>query len=97
MTVSVEKTQNEFHDNFFMRQDQANITTFELRIDSLISLKDPRKDTIFANYATIELKQGKFIQSVTWKHSTYFIDYLANQGGLVTSLLGITAFVMAGY
>lgn len=34
---------------------------------------------------------------MTWKHGTYFSDYLSNQGGLVTSLLGITAFVMAGF
>ena len=61
------------------------------------SLTIDKADTLNDWYFEIQLLQCKYRSVIRWTQLSYFSNYLADIGGLFTSLMAGARFILSGY
>ena len=64
--------------------------------DNIQKIQETQSGSKIHSYITYSVILGQMRSFTSWKQ-LYFFDWLANIGGLFTSVMGIARFVIAGY
>ena len=93
MFIDASQTVNYFRKNFWLNSEESDVNTYKLKVTNSDARYIGNPNHFFA---TVLLRANKAIATRRW-YRTYFMDFLSNMGGLITSVLGISAIFMSGY